>query len=46
LQRTILDAPREGWELIHILGEQDMDIIVGIEEIQNPQRIPTIPPSL
>ncbi|HYX51334.1 MAG TPA: AAA family ATPase, partial [Ktedonobacteraceae bacterium] len=46
LQRTILDAPGEGWELIRVLGEQDMDIIVEIEDFQGPQRIPTIPPSL
>ncbi len=46
LQRAILDAPREGWELIHVLGEQDMDVIVEIEDFQDPQRIPTIlPPS-
>lgn len=46
LQRTILDAPREGWELIHVLGEQDMDIIVEIEDNQGLQRKPTIPPPL
>ncbi len=46
LQRTILETPYEGWEQIHILGEQDMDVIVDIEDIQGPQRIPTIlPPS-
>jgi len=31
LQRTLLDAPLEGWEQIHILGEQDTDTIVEIE---------------
>ena len=46
LQRTILETPYEGWEQIHILDEQDIDIIVDIEDIQGPQRIPTIlPPS-
>jgi predicted kinase len=46
LQRAILDTPQEGWELIHILGEQDMDTTVEIEDIQGPQRISTIlPPS-
>ncbi len=43
LQRTILDAPLEGWEQIHILGEQDMDTIVEIEDIQGPQRTPALP---
>ena len=32
LQRTLLDAPLEGWEQIHILGEQDTDTIVEIEQ--------------
>jgi protein phosphatase len=46
LQRTILDTPYEGWEQIHILGEQDMGVIVEIEDMQGPQRIPTfLPPS-
>lgn len=31
LQRAILDTPYEGWEQIHILGEQDMDRTVYIE---------------
>ena len=31
LQRTLLDAPREGWEQVHVLGEQDMDAVVEIE---------------
>src|SRR5713101_6526098 len=35
LQRTILDTPHEGWEQIHILGEQDMDVIVDIEDMQS-----------
>ncbi len=46
LQRAILDTPHEGWEQIHILGEQDMDIIVEIEDIQGLQRTPAfLPPS-
>jgi predicted kinase len=45
LQRTLLDAPLEGWEQIHILGEQDMDTIVEIEDIRGPLRPPTsLPP--
>jgi predicted kinase len=36
LQRTILDAPKEGWEQIHVLGEQDMDVIIEIEDMQGP----------
>lgn len=35
LQRTILDAPRERWELIHILGEQDMDVLIEFENSQS-----------
>lgn len=31
LQRTLLDAPLEGWEQIHILDEQNTDTIVEIE---------------
>src|SRR5947207_2617383 len=31
LQRTLLDAPYEGWEQVHVLGEQDMDTILEIE---------------
>jgi protein phosphatase len=31
LQRTILEAPLEGWEQIHVLGEHDMDIFIEIE---------------
>ncbi|HYT36036.1 MAG TPA: AAA family ATPase [Ktedonobacteraceae bacterium] len=46
LQRAILDTPHEGWEQIHILGEQNMDIIVEIEDIQGLQRTPAfLPPS-
>jgi predicted kinase len=45
LQHTILDTPQEGWELIHILGEQDMNVIVEIKDIQGPQGISTILPS-
>jgi predicted kinase len=46
LQRAILNAPKEDWELIRILGEQDMNVIVEIEDIQGTQRISTIlPPS-
>jgi predicted kinase len=35
LQRAILDTPQEGWELVHILGEQDMDVIVQLEDIES-----------
>ncbi len=35
LQRTLLDAPLEAWEMIHVLGEQDMDVIVDIEDVQD-----------
>ena len=31
LQRTLNNAPGEGWEQIYVLGEQDMDAIVEIE---------------
>lgn len=31
LQRTLLDAPHEGWEQVHVLGEQDMDAVIEIE---------------
>ena len=41
LQRTLNDAPGEGWEQIFILGEQDMDTIVKIEDIQGPP-MPTL----
>ena len=42
LQRALLDTPQEGWEKIHILGEQDMDVIVEIEDMQGPQRTPAL----
>ena len=46
LQRALLDAPREGWEMIHILDELDMDVRIELEDTQGPQRIHTIlPPS-
>lgn len=35
LQRTLLDSPREGWEMIHILGEQEMDVKVELENSQS-----------
>jgi protein phosphatase len=31
LHRAILDAPLEGWEQVHILGEQDMNTNIEIE---------------
>jgi protein phosphatase len=31
LQRTILEVPHEGWELVQILGEQDMITVIEIE---------------
>jgi predicted kinase len=31
LQRTLNNAPGEGWEQMYVLGEQDMDAIVEIE---------------
>jgi protein phosphatase len=30
LQRAILDAPYEGWEQVHVLGEEDMDAVIEI----------------
>jgi protein phosphatase len=30
LQRTIQDAPHEGWEQVHVLGEEDMDAVIEI----------------
>lgn len=42
LQRTLNNATGEGWEQIYVLGEQDMDVIVEIEDIQGPQRTPAI----
>ncbi len=31
LQQTLRDAPNEGWDQIHVLGEQDMDTIIEIQ---------------
>jgi predicted kinase len=31
LQQTLRNAPTEGWEQLHVLGENDMDVIVQIE---------------
>ncbi len=31
LQQTLLDAPQEGWDQLHVLGEADMDAQIGIE---------------
>ena len=39
LQRTILDAPQEGWEAIYILDEQTMDVRIEFEDIQGPQSV-------
>ena len=33
LQRTILDAPQEGWEAIHILDEQSLDVKIEFENV-------------
>lgn len=30
LQQTLLDAPNEGWEQIHILGENDKDVTITV----------------
>jgi predicted kinase len=30
LQHAIQDAPLEGWEQVHVLGEEDMDAVVEI----------------
>ena len=35
LQRALLHSPREGWEMIHILGEKDMDVKVELEDSQS-----------
>ena len=35
LQRALLDTPQEGWEQIHILDEQDMDVIVEIKDMKS-----------
>ena len=31
LQQTLLDAPTEGWEQIHVLGVDDMDMQIEVE---------------
>ena len=31
LQQTLRDAPYEGWEQVHVLGEDDMDAEIEIE---------------
>ncbi|GAC1568488.1 MAG: hypothetical protein NVS3B14_17870 [Ktedonobacteraceae bacterium] len=31
LQKTLLDAPYEGWEQVHVLGVDDMDAEIDIE---------------
>jgi predicted kinase len=33
LQQTLRDAPNEGWDQIHILGEEDMDVVVEIDRL-------------
>ena len=33
LQRTMLDAPQEGWEAIHILDEQSLDVRIEFENV-------------
>ncbi len=46
LQRAILDSPHEGWEMIHVLDEQDMDVRIEFEDMLRPQGISTnLPPS-
>ena len=30
LQKTLLEAPNEGWEQVHVLGMQDMDVEIEI----------------
>ncbi len=35
MQRAILDTPQEGWDLIKILGEQDLDVIVELKDSQS-----------
>ena len=30
LQQTLREAPYEGWEQVHVLGEQDMDAEIEI----------------
>lgn len=31
LQQTLLDAPKEGWHKVYVLGEEDMDAIVDVD---------------
>ena len=31
LQQTLLDAPNEGWEQVHVLGIDDMDAQIEVE---------------
>jgi len=31
LQQTLLDAPNEGWEQVHVLGVDDMDAQIEVE---------------
>lgn len=31
LQQTLLDAPSEGWEQVHVLGVDDMDVLIEIQ---------------
>ena len=31
LQQTLLDAPNEGWEQVHVLGVDDMDTQIEVE---------------
>ena len=46
LQRALLDAPREGWEAIHILDEHTVDVGIEFEDIQGPQHVTAnLPPS-
>jgi predicted kinase len=44
LQRALLEAPGEGWEQVHVLGEQDMDAIVEIEGIRHGPPTFAVPP--
>jgi len=31
LQQTLLDAPNEGWEQVHVLGVDDVDVLIEIQ---------------
>ncbi|HBE28806.1 MAG TPA: hypothetical protein DDW25_07935 [Ktedonobacter sp.] len=33
LQQTLRDAPNEGWDQIHILSEEDMDVVIEIHRL-------------